>query len=92
MKNRALIIAVLIAVSTAFSIVPSAKAEPLTIMAIVGLVTVLSVSSIDTIASNHADDRDSRARNDQNENTLAKAEAAADAREDSEVRAAVRPN
>ena len=58
MKNRILIIALAIAVLAAFSSVPRANAEPLTIMAIVGVATVLSISTVDIVASQYEDNRD----------------------------------
>lgn len=76
MKHRVLFIAFMIVALAAFSSVPRANAEPLTIMAIVGVVTVLSVSSVDIVASSHSEDnKDQRAQLDESAKMLAKAEA-----------------
>jgi hypothetical protein len=74
MKNRVLIIAILIAALTAFSSVPRAKAEPLTIMAVVGVATVLSLSTLDIVASDHDEDtKDMRAQREDTEKMHANA-------------------
>lgn len=74
MKNRVLIIAILIAVLTAFFSVPRAKAEPLTIMAVVGVATVLSLSTVDIVASDHDEDtKDMRAQGEDTEKLHANA-------------------
>jgi len=75
MKHRVLFIAFIIVALAAFSSVPRANAEPLTIMAIVGVVTVLSASSVDIIASSHEDTKDQRAQLDEADKMHAKAEA-----------------
>ena len=75
MKHRVLFIAFMIVALAAFSSVPRANAEPLTIMAIVGVVTVLSVSSIDLVASSHEDNKDQRAQVDETAKMHAKVEA-----------------
>ena len=75
MKHRVLFIAFMIVALAAFSSVPRANADPLTIMAIVGVVTVLSVSSVDMIASSHEDNKDQRAQIDETAKMYAKAEA-----------------
>ncbi len=75
MKHRVLFIAFMIVALAAFSSVPRANAEPLTIMAIVGVVTVLSVSSVDIIASSHEDNKDQRAQLDEAAKMHAKVEA-----------------
>jgi len=62
MKNRALIIAITITVLAAVSPVPRANADPLTILAIVGLATVASISTVDIVASHDEDTRDFRAQ------------------------------
>jgi hypothetical protein len=62
MKHRVLFIAFMIVALAAFSSVPRANADPLTIMAIIGVVTVLSVSSVDMIASSHEDNKDQHAQ------------------------------
>ena len=75
MKHRVLFIAFMIVALAAFSSVPRANAEPLTIMAIVGVVTVLSVSSVDIVASSHEDNKDQRAQVDETAKMRAKVEA-----------------
>ena len=92
MKNRVLIIALAIVVLAAFSSVPRANAEPLTIMAIVGLATVLSVSTVDIVASNYEDNRDQRAQQEDNEKMHAKAEATEQAPSSGKVEIAARQN
>jgi Skp family chaperone for outer membrane proteins len=74
MKNRVLIIALAIAVLSAFSSVPRANAEPLTIMAIVGVATVLAVSTVDIVANRYDDNKEQRAQHEDTEITHAKAE------------------
>ena len=74
MKHRVLFIAFMIVALAAFSSVPRANADPLTIMAIIGVVTVLSVSSVDMIASSE-DTKDQRAQIDETAKMYAKAEA-----------------
>ncbi len=64
MKNRILILAVVIAVFAAFSITPHAEAEPLTVIAVVGIVTVLTASSIDIITGHSDESKDMRADQD----------------------------
>ena len=92
MKNRVLIIALAIVVIAAFSSVPRANAEPLTIMAIVGVATVLSVSTVDIVASNYEDNRDQRAQQEDNEQMHAKAEATEQAPSSGKVEIAARQN
>ena len=75
MKHRVLFIAFMIVALAAFSSVPRANADPLTIMAVIGVVTVLSVSSVDMIASSHEDTKDQRAQIDETAKMFAKAEA-----------------
>jgi len=67
MQSRVLIIAVLVLALTAAVSVPRANAEPLTIIAIVGVVTVLSAGSVDMAArSDQAEDtKDMRARQEE---------------------------
>ena len=65
MKNRALIIAITITVLAAVSPVPRASAEPLTILAIIGLATVASISTVDIVASHDEDTRDFRAQHEE---------------------------
>ena len=74
MQHRVYIIAFVILALTAAVTVPRASAEPLTIMAIVGVVTVLSVSSIDMVARSD-DDKEMRAQQEGSAQLLAKAEA-----------------
>jgi len=76
MQARVYIIALVIVALAAAVTVPRANAEPLTIMAIAGLVTVLSVSSVDMAV--HSDDnsnKDMRAQQEENAQLHAKAEA-----------------
>ena len=75
MKHRVLIIAFMIVAMAAFSSVPRANAEPLTIMAIIGVVTVLSASSVDMIAHSSEDNKDQHAQLDEAAKMHAKAEA-----------------
>jgi hypothetical protein len=65
MKHRVLFIALIIVALAAFSSVPRVNAEPLTIMAIVGVVTVLSASSVDMIANHSEDNKDQHAQLDE---------------------------
>ena len=92
MKNRVLIIALAIVVLAAFSSVPRANAEPLTIMAIIGVATVLSVSTVDIVASNYEDNRDQRAQQEDTEKMHAKAEATEQAPSSGKVEIAARQN
>jgi|PlaIllAssembly_1097288.scaffolds.fasta_scaffold01613_4 hypothetical protein len=62
MKNRALIIAVTITVLAAVLPVPRANADPLTVLAILGLATVASISTVDIVVSHDEDTRDFRAQ------------------------------
>jgi hypothetical protein len=75
MKHRVLFIAFMIVALAAFSSVPRANAEPLTIMAIVGVVIVLSISSVDIIASHSEDNKDQRAQLNEAAKMHAKTEA-----------------
>lgn len=92
MKNRILIIALAIAVLSAFSSVPRANAEPLTIMAIVGVATVLSISTVDIVASHYEDNRDQRAQHEDTEKAHTKAEATEQAPSSGKVEIAARQN
>jgi hypothetical protein len=74
MKSHVWIIAIAIIVLAAFSPVPPANAEPLTIMAIVGVATVLSVSTVDIVADHYDDNRDQRAQQGETDKMHAKAE------------------
>jgi len=75
MKSRVLTIALLIAAMATFSYGPPASAEPLTILAIVGVATVLSASTIDIVASQYDDNRDYRAQLDEAEKMSSREEA-----------------
>lgn len=75
MKHRVLLIAFMIVALAAFSSVPRANAEPLTIMAVVGVVAVVTASSVDMIASSNEDTKDQRAQLDEADKMHAKAEA-----------------
>lgn len=75
MKSRVYIIAFVILALAAAVTVPRANAEPLTIMAIAGLVTVLSVSSVDMVANSGDDTKDMRAQQEETAPVNAKAEA-----------------
>ena len=80
MKNRVMIIGLLIAVLTAFSFVPRANADPLTVIAIVGVATVLSLSSFDMAVSDHEEDnKDMRAQHEDIEKMHVKAETTGEA-------------
>ena len=74
MKNHVLIAGLLIAVLASFTHVPPASAEPLTIMAIVGVATVLSVSTVDIVANHYDDNRDQRAQQDETDKMRAQTE------------------
>ena len=86
MKNRILIIALLIVVLAAFSFAPRANAEPLTIMAIVGITAVLSASTVDIVASNHEENRDMRAQQEDIGKLHAKAETTGETASSNEAR------
>lgn len=73
MKNRVLIITLAISIVAAFFSAPRANAEPLTIMAVVGVATVLSLSTVDIVASRYEDNRDQRAQHEEAEKANAKA-------------------
>jgi hypothetical protein len=90
MKHRALFIAFLIVAFTAFFSVPRANADPLTIMAIVGIVTVLSTSSIDMVARSSEDNKDQHAQKEGTGKIHAKAEKTDDASSLSQVAVATR--
>jgi len=75
MKSRVYIIAFVILALTAAVTVPRVNAEPLTIMAIAGLVTVLSASSVDMVANSGDDTKDMRAQQEETAPVNAKAEA-----------------
>jgi hypothetical protein len=75
MKHRMVFIALIIVALAAYSSVPRANAEPLTILAIVGVVTVLSASSVDMIARSGQDNKDQHAQLDEADTMHAKADA-----------------
>lgn len=75
MKSRVLIVALLIAAVATFSHVPPASAEPLTVIAIVGVAAVLSASTIDIVAGQYEDNRDYRAQHFKDEEMRAQQEA-----------------
>jgi hypothetical protein len=75
MKHRALFIAFLIVALATFSSVPRASADPLTIMAIVGVVVVLSDSSADIVAHHSEDNTDHLTQADGTAKMHAKTEA-----------------
>ncbi len=85
MKLRVLLIAFMIVALASFSSVPRANAEPLTIMAIVGIVTVLSTSSIDMVARSSEDNRDQHAQQEDTGKMHAKAEKIEDASSSSQA-------
>jgi hypothetical protein len=66
--RRALIIALAISVLTAVSQAPRAHADPLAVMAIIGLATVASISTAGIVAEgDDADTRDFRAQHEEAE-------------------------
>jgi hypothetical protein len=80
MKNRALIIAIAITVLAAVSQAPRANADPLIVMAIVGIVTVASISTADIVADGgEADTRDFQAQHEEAHTQRAAVELADDA-------------
>ena len=90
MKLRMLLIAFMIAALAGFSSVPRANAEPLTIIAIVGIVTVLSTSSIDMVARSSEDNKDQHAQQEDTGKMHAKAENTEDASSSSQAAGAAR--
>jgi hypothetical protein len=78
MQRRFYIIAIVILALTAAVAVPRASAEPLTIMAIAGVVTVLSVSSVDMVARSDDDHQNKDMRAQQEENATAQSVAEAE--------------
>ncbi|MGE5257165.1 MAG: hypothetical protein ACM3KE_10865 [Hyphomicrobiales bacterium] len=79
MKGRVFIIAIMILALTAAMPALRASADPLTIMAVIGVLTVLSVSSADMIARSDEDTKDMRAQQEQAARLHARAEASAEA-------------
>jgi hypothetical protein len=92
MKLRVLLIAFMILALTSFSSVPRAKADPLIIMTIVGIVTVLSTSSIDVVARSNEDNKDQHAQQEDTGKMHAKAEKTEDASSLSQRAVAARQN
>ena len=92
MKKPIWIIAFTIIAVTAVSSVPRANAEPLTIMAIIGVATVLSVSTVDIVASHYVDNRDQRAQHEGTEKMHAKAETGDQASNAGKIEVATRQN
>ncbi len=92
MKKKIMAIAVLIAVFAIFSSTPRVEAEPLTIMAIVGVATVLTISSVDIVATHYNDDKDMRAQEEDTKKMLvAEAKTAAPASKAVESQATAQP-
>jgi hypothetical protein len=80
MQRRMFIIAILILALTATATAPRANAEPLTIMAIIGVVTVAAASSVDMVAhSDESNNKDMRAQQEDGAQLHAKAEAGTEA-------------
>ena len=79
MKSRVLIIAILILTLAAATTAPRAGADPLTVIAVIGVITVLSASSADMIARSDEDTRDMRAQQLEAARLHARAEASAEA-------------
>ena len=76
MQTRVYIAVLLIVALASAAAVPRANAEPLTIMAIAGLVTVLSVSSVDmAVSSDDNSSKDMRAQQEETAQLHAKGEA-----------------
>jgi uncharacterized protein YacL len=93
MKNRVMIIGLLIAALMAFSFVPRANADPLTVIAIVGVATVLSLSTIDIAVSDHEEDnKDMRAQHEDIKKMHAKAETTGETPSSSKVANALHHN
>jgi hypothetical protein len=89
MKRHIMMIAILLAVLAAFHPVPRVDADPLTIMAIAGLVTVFSAGSVDMVVTHYDENRDMRAQDEKSEKLLARTEKSAEASGSMEVEAAV---
>ena len=75
MSRQSAIILIIVFALTAVTTARPAKADPLTIIAIVGVATVLSASSVDVIARSDDDNKDMRAQQAEAPPMLAKAEA-----------------
>jgi hypothetical protein len=75
MKRRLFAIMILVFALTALSTPPPAKADPLTIIAIVGVGAVVSVSAVDLMARSDDDDnKDMRAQQEEPRQLIAKKE------------------
>jgi len=79
MKIRYVVIMILVVALTAVSASTPARADPLTIMAVVGVAAVLSASSVDMVARSYDDNRDMRAQPAEPRPLIAKNEAPASA-------------
>jgi hypothetical protein len=91
MKYRVLIIALSIAALVTFSSAPRANADPLTIMAIVGVATVFSLSTVDMVATDHHEDtKDMRAQREGTEKMHANVKTTEEAPNSSDVAVAAR--
>jgi hypothetical protein len=64
MARRYVPIAIIIVAFLAFLAAPRAKADPLTVIAVVGIATVTLLSTADQTLHEHEDDRDMRAKQD----------------------------
>jgi hypothetical protein len=67
MKISALVIAVMIAFVAVFSHVPSAMADPLTVIAVAGVATVVLASTVDLAIPDEDTQKDMRARSEDKE-------------------------
>jgi hypothetical protein len=92
MKNPVWIFAVAIVVLAAFSPAQPASAEPLTIIAVVGVAAVFSISTIDIVASHYEDNRDQRAQLEDTKRMHAKAETTEQATSSGKREVAARQN
>ncbi len=75
MSRQSAIILIIVVALTAVTTARPVKADPLTIIAIVGVATVLSAGSMDVIARRDDDNKDMRAQQAEASPMLAKAEA-----------------
>lgn len=62
MKTKKIFLAILMTVLVASSFAPRAQADPLTVMAIVGVATVLTLSTADIVTSDYDGDKEQRAQ------------------------------
>jgi hypothetical protein len=67
MKNSTLVTAVLIAFVAAFSHVPNAKADPLTVIAVAGVATIVLATTVDLAIPDEDTQKDMRAKSEDNE-------------------------